>query len=78
MTFTREQLEQTHTDLLCNIITSVCDSGVPEYLQEARMCKEILRGRGWNVRYRREPCPYGHDHTRRIASLIPLKEKSNE
>jgi len=53
--YTPEDLAKMANDTLVNIITSVCDSGVPEYLKKMRQAKAELKRRGKKVRLVREP-----------------------
>lgn len=50
VSYTQQELEEMPIQHLLNIITSVCDSGVPEYLQEMRACKAELARRGLKMR----------------------------
>ena len=47
--YTQEDLQEMPEQHLLNIMTSVCDSGVPEYLKEMRQCRAELTRRGKKV-----------------------------
>jgi hypothetical protein len=70
MSYTAEKLSSMSVDTLLNIITSLCDSGVPEYLQEVRQARAELTRRGERVRLVKEPSRYYPGKTNRVAHLV--------
>lgn len=69
MGYTQEDLKKMSIDSLVNIITSVCDSGVPEYLRDMRACKAELTRRGKRVRLVSAPSQVIPGKTGRRAEL---------
>lgn len=68
--YTPEDLAAMSDGTLVNIITSTCDSGVPEYLKEMQQAKTELKRRGKQVQLVREPSKLIPGKYGRVAHLV--------